>query len=479
MKPDQSRPDSPSSRTRFDGLLALRLGFALLLPALILAWTFFGAMGGESKPASSRPPTGNAAAARLYQAEQGSVTPSSTIEVYDPDKAVASTPTPIPLEERAALFDEVWRTVKQDYIAADFNGVDWQAMSDEYRQTALAAPDAQRFYGAIAQMVARLNDGRSTFTPPRNIPVPSDATGERGFANIGVTRTYDDHSLLVLYVYANGPAGKAGIQRRDRITAINGKPVAGAQDDLALSGIVGSKVTITVRSPGGQTRDLTLTREIVVGRAPVFSRQLSEDPTITYLAMPTLGAANVDVIGIYLLDKTYRQFLVQDIPLKGLVVDLRQTTGSSLAAMTLILGEVTDGKMGRFESRNPANNQDLDVPTGPMHNKYAGVPLVLLVDEGTRGDAEIMAAALQAQGRAKVVGVRTAGDTVSNETYQWPDGSVLSIAQWRFFLPDGSNLDGRGVTPDVTVSEDWTQGTGDSDPYIQAAVSLLHSMGRP
>jgi C-terminal processing protease CtpA/Prc len=195
--------------------------------------------------------------------------------------------------------------------------------------------------------------------------------------------------------------------------------------------------------------------------------------------LPTLAVANVDVVSLYLLGKMHRQHLMQDVPLKGLVVDLRRTSGSSLLALNVILGELTTGSAGRFESRGPGGNVDLDVPLGPLYDKYGNLPLVLLVDSRTQGDAEIMAAVLQAQGRAKVVGTRTAGNTVSNETYTFGDESTLTIAQWRFFLSDGSNIDGRGVTPDVEVSADWTAQVGESDPYVEAAVSLLHSMDNP
>jgi C-terminal peptidase prc len=466
-----------------DPHLALRLGFAMVVPVLILAWSLVTVLGSEGTrelsgaayapgvPASAR--SGHV----LSQAGQDAATP--TIEVYDPNKAQPSTPTAIPQEERTALFDDVWSTVEQGYIDPEFNGVDWEGLREDYRRRVLDAPTAQDYYGAIVEMVGLLNDGRSSFTPPSKVPMPATGKEEAGFANIGVTRIFDDNSLLVLYVYPNGPADKLGIERRDRITAINGRPVTSAKDDLALSGIVGSRVTLTVVSPGGQPRDMELKREIAVGPAPIFARQLSEDPTLVYLAMPTLSVANVDQISLYLLNKMQRQFLMQDVPLKGLVVDLRQTTGSSQQTLSFVLGEVTTGNLGNFESRDVYNNFDLDVPEGPLYKKYGGLPLVLLVDEGTRGDAEIMAAALQAEGRAMVLGKRTAGNTVSNETYPYPDGSVLSIAQWRFFLPDGTNIDGRGVTPDVEVGEDWTRYAEDNDPYIPAAVSLLHSLSNP
>lgn len=475
MKSDRPRQDNLTSTkrpgSRLDAFLALRLSFALLVPSLVLAWSLLG-VGGRQVSVTSPVPA-------PLSAGQDAPTLTPTIEVYDPNKAEASTPTPIPQDERAALFDGVWSAVEQNYIDPDFNGVDWEGLREKYRREAIEAPDSPGVYRAIVQMVASLNDGRSTFTPPRNVQMtPDEASSE--FANIGITRVYDKNSLLVQYVYPNSPAAEAGIKRRDRITAIDGKPVTEeTRDGSALAGIVDSKVSITVRSPGGQTRDMILTRKVVVGPVPLFSRQLAEDPTVVYLGMPSMGVANVDRVSIYMLTKLYRQYLVQDVPLKGLIIDLRHSRGSALLTLTVLLGEVTEGALGRFEARDAANTVDLDAPQGPLFDKYSGVPLVLLVDGGTQGDAEIMAAALQAQGRARIVGTRTAGNTISNETYAWGDGSVLSIPQWRYFLPDGSNIDGRGVTPDLEVAEDWTEHPEGSDPYIDAAVSLLHSMDSP
>lgn len=470
-------PVSHSRRLRSErlALMVLRMSFALLVPALIVIWTVAGVLVGQQ----STETLGNTGAAGalggLYQA----ATP--TIEVYDPNTEEAATPTPIPQDERKALLNQVWGTIEQNYLDPEFNGADWQALRDEYLGKALDAPTSYEFYGAISGMVGKLNDERAAFTPPRNLPAPANVPqASDSFANIGVTGVYEDNSLLVLYVYADGPAGKSGMQRRDRIASINGKPVTSAEDAEALSGMVGTPVDIVVRSFDGQARQLTLKREILVGQPRVSARQLAEDPTIAYLAMPpSMEAGGLDFQTIYHLDKQYRLFQVQDVPVKGLVIDLRHTGGSSQTNLIVAMGQISAGKLGSFEARNPANSAALEVLPCCMYDRFANVPLVLLVDEGTQADAEIMAAALQASGRARLVGTRTAGVSQSTAAYSYEDGSSLVFPQWRYLLPDGSNVDGRGLQPDVEVTQDWTLFAADNDPYIQAAVSLLHSMTTP
>ncbi len=469
----KSNQPTPSTR-------AFRLAFAALIPALILAWTIVGPVLGLGAKARSISASGPLAAravgpvSSLYQA-----VPTPTVEVYNPDTAVAATPTAIPQDEKEMLFEDVWSIVDRNYLYPDYNGADWGKIYDEYSTRVAGASTPQDLYGALVEMVGRLDDVRSAFTPPPQVPMPN-AERFRGYANIGAIKVYSDNSLLVLYVYPGGPADKAGIKRRDRITAIEGRPVTEqTREGAALEGLVDTEVGITVRSPAGDTRDLLLKREIVVGKAPVVMRMLGEDPTIGYIQLPSLAGSGIDYRTLYLLNEMQRRSLMQDVPIKGLVLDLRYTSGNSTLTIAAILGQLTQGNLGTFQARNPTDDFDLDIPEGQLYGKFGSVPVVLLVDRGTQGDAEVMAAALQAQGRAKLVGTRTAGNTVANAEYSLKDGSQLTIPRWRFLLPDGSTIEGRGLSPDVTLQEDWTQYSEDNDPYIEAAVSLLHKMGRP
>ncbi len=101
------------------------------------------------------------------------------------------------------------------------------------------------------------------------------------------------------------------------------------------------------------------------------------------------------------------------------------------------------------------------------------MPLVVLVDEQSQSYAEVLAAALQARGRAKVVGKRSAGNTETIYSYNFPDKSRLWVAQEGYRLPDGTNLEGRGVIPDVNIDVDWTQYSLETDPHVLKAVELL------
>jgi C-terminal processing protease CtpA/Prc len=85
----------------------------------------------------------------------------------------------------------------------------------------------------------------------------------------------------------------------------------------------------------------------------------------------------------------------------------------------------------------------------------------------------VLAAALQAVGRAQVVGTTTPGNTETIFGYDFADGSRLWLAQEGFRLPSGVNLEGRGVVPDAIVDVDWTTFSDSDDPQIVKALELL------
>jgi C-terminal processing protease CtpA/Prc len=97
----------------------------------------------------------------------------------------------------------------------------------------------------------------------------------------------------------------------------------------------------------------------------------------------------------------------------------------------------------------------------------------VLVDEGTEADAEQLAAILQDQGRATIVGQQTSGQTHGANNIDFADGSLLQIVSFGFQLPDGRTLEGQGVTPDVLVEADWLDYSEGEDPGLLAALEVI------
>ena len=153
---------------------------------------------------------------------QPSLTPATT-----PNETTEPTPvgTVLALSEREHIFNEVWNTVDRNYLYPDFHGVDWNALKAKYEPLVRDATTSDEFYNALVDMVDALNDGHSRYeSPTRAKEEESLESGNADYVGIGIISSPIDKSVGVVYVFPNSPAAKAGIKRRDRITALDGTP---------------------------------------------------------------------------------------------------------------------------------------------------------------------------------------------------------------------------------------------------------------
>jgi carboxyl-terminal processing protease len=163
--------------------------------------------------------------------------------------------------------------------------------------------------------------------------------------------------------------------------------------------------------------------------------------------------------------------LLDEGPLDGVVIDLRSNRGGWRSVLEQTLASFTQGATGDFFRTD--RKYPLAITPNAVYPRLASTPLVVLVDGGTQSYAEVFAAALQASGRAQVVGTKTPGNTETIFGHDFDDGSRLWLAQEGFQLPSGENLEGRGVVPDAVVDVDWTTFSDADDPQIVKALELL------
>jgi len=156
--------------------------------------------------------------------------------------------------------------------------------------------------------------------------------------------------------------------------------------------------------------------------------------------------------------------------LAGLVLDLRHASAGDLEVTRGILGQFVGGEVATLLGREDA---PFVVEAGPLRDRLRDVPVAVLVDAATDGEAERLAAILQAERGAIVVGQRTAGHTQLVTRSSLRDGSVLQMVVGGMLLSDGTRLEGHGVVPDVTREDDWLTQPADDDTWVEAAVREL------
>jgi carboxyl-terminal processing protease len=402
--------------------------------------------------------------------EVASAAVDECIEPEATEEPLADTTLSIPESARITLFEGVWEGIRDYYWDPDTAGLDWEAVGDEYAPLIIGTDNAYEVYELLDEMVGLLDDPFTGFYAPEELGDP--ATFDPTYGGIGAlldtsAAGEDSPGLRILYVFDEGSARESGIRARDSIVGVNGDACARIAD---IRGPAGTDVTLTVQSPGEAPRDITLERRQINPVIRPTARRLEADPGIGYLGLLALsGQEAIDGILQGLTE------LQRGQPLEGLILDLRQSNQGAPAVTIETLRTFVRGRVGEYRSR--VGNEPIDIEPNDLARAYASVPLVVLVDADTEADAEQLAAILQDQGRATVVGSQTSGQTHGATTVDFPEGSLLQIVTFGFQLPDGQTLEGEGVTPDVTVEADWLSYPEAEDPFILAAIEVLSDSG--
>jgi C-terminal peptidase prc len=314
----------------------------------------------------------------------------------------------------------------------------------------------------MAEMVARLDDHHSRFLPPAAAQA-QDATnsGYEVVVGIGVVAQPKADGAFIQMVFPDSPAARADLRPRDRIIAVDGRPYVSSDGDL--QGPARTSVRLNVVRPGEKPRDVVLVRQEVQGRIAPYYRRFPGD--IGYVWVPTLWVNDMDEQVSGALTE-----LVADGRLHGLIVDVRANGGGWSKVLSGILGHFVRGQVGMFFDQRHVRPLVIAPPAGP---DLRGLPLVVLIDHDTASYAEVLAAVLQREAHAQVVGQPSSGNTETIYAYTLKDGSRLWLAQEGFRLQNGVNFEGTGVQPDSTVDVDWTRYSEDDDPQLLEALRLL------
>lgn len=391
-------------------------------------------------------------------------TPTEDTEPAKPDLELART--------HRRIFRRVWGTVDRDYVYADFNGVDWDAVKDEFAPLVESAPDNETFWHLMQSMIDRLDDQHSVYlTPEEVIAEDKSASGDLDYVGIGILVSVPEDAdyAVILFPLPGSPAEEASIRQHDRILAVEGQKACcnpdGSDNLELLRGPVGTTVQLVVQQPGGPEREVAVQRVRIQSQLPVMSRRIEhEGQQIGYLLIPTLWDETVAE-----RSRDALQALVDDGTLDGLVLDMRVNGGGAYTELYDLLSLFTSGEAGQFR-RGRRAVEPLVVEAAPIDNSQS-VPLVILVGRDTESFAEIFGGVLRDVGRATLVGQPTAGNVEIIYPYDLEDGSRLWLAENTFESVSGERWEGIGVQPDVVADGNWEDFTEENDPQLEAALN--------
>jgi C-terminal peptidase prc len=383
---------------------------------------------------------------------------------------------PLATTRQLAAFEELWGIVNQNYLYPDFNGLDWNAVHQEYRQRIEAGLSDEDYYQAMAEMIFRLGDDHSMYLSPEQAREEDQMRdGQVDYVGIGIRSILvpDKQSLAVLLVYPGSPAERAGIELHDNILEVDGQPVVdeeGVRQNL-LQGPEGTTINVTVQSPGEAPRTLSITRQRVGGAQPVPHAVLTtpQGKRIGYIFMYSFVDTSTD--------ESVAQALMEmsaEAPLDGLILDNRFNFGGSSDILLDTMNYFTRGRVGYIVDRQRDN--PLEVPGTDIGGSQT-LPLAVLIGEGTASFGEVFAGVLKNLGRATLIGDQTDGNVELLSIYNLTDGSRAQIATFTFRPPNptNENWEETGIIPDQSVTSQWEETTQETDPVILAALRYFDS----
>ncbi len=381
------------------------------------------------------------------------------------------TSTLVPGASHEEVFEAVWQTVKDNYVYPDYNGLDWDAVHEDYGARVRAATGDEEFYQIMIEMIDALNDHHSAFLTPAEVRHEDERqSGGGDYIGPGFVTDpiWEKRLATILMIWPDSPAEEAGLRPHDNILAIDGQPAVDPDEDfsLGLTGEEGTTLTITVRTPGELPRDVVLVRKRLPLTAPVPVRRLPGD--IAYMLVPWFYDDTVVDRLIEALDEVAKD----GPPFKGMILDMRLNTGGMLDVAKELLNLFTDGEVAHaYYMGKPVH---LDAEGRDVHGSQK-LHLVVLVGPRTDSLGEVTAGIMQDLGRGHVVGTQTKGNVEIILANDFPDGSRMWLSEG-VFLPsrhDDVVWNGVGIIPDVIVDADWETFTEDNDPQIEAALELL------
>ncbi len=368
-----------------------------------------------------------------------------------------------------ALVDEVWQIVYREYVDRDFNQNDWMEVRQEYLDRDITTPE--QAHQAVAEMLRLLRDPFTRFLPPENIKDLVDNVSG-GFVGVGLTVTLDPitREWVIVKPIEGTPAAEAGLESKDVIVSINGTFTSDIEPNRASShtiGPVGSKVYLQVRR-NRQLQQYELVREAIEINPLTYQVQNTDMGKIGYIRLPVFTSKSPEAM------KQAIEALEAEA-VRGYVLDLRGNPGGVLDS-GIAIAKMWLGRGSSISSLEHKGERETYKATGPA---LTHKPLQVLVDGESASASEILAAALQENRRATVVGTQTFGKGVVQILEELTDGSGVVITVARYFTPSGKNIHRVGIQPDNVVSgERQMASNGDgvpseSDPQYRRALRNL------
>nr|WP_007089100.1 S41 family peptidase [Thalassospira xiamenensis] len=348
-----------------------------------------------------------------------------TLGLASPALAQSSPTTSAETYRLLNLFGDVFEQVKSKYVEE--------------------VDDKQLIEAAINGMLTSLDPHSSYLNMDNFEEMQVDTRGE--FGGLGIEVTMEEGFVKVISPIYDTPAEKAGLQPGDFITHIDGKPIRGLGLNEAVEmmrGKVNTDIILTIMRKGETAPfDVTLTRAVI----KIQSVRSEAKDDVGYIRITKFNEQTFSG-----LQRAITELRDQIGPkIKGLVIDMRNNPGGLLDQAISVSDAFLDkGEIVSTRPRDTENTERYNARPGDLAD---GLPMIVLINDGSASASEIVAGALQDHRRAVIMGTRSFGKGSVQTILPMPGNVALRLTTARYYTPSGKSIQEVGIVPDIIVPQ--------------------------
>ena len=366
----------------------------------------------------------------------------------------------------AELYDMVWKMVNSKYLDQTNNGQDWSKWRHKYDDKIKTPEDS---YVAINTMLASLNDKYTRFLDPSEFA--EEKTAIKAYLyGIGVQIGLRDGKILIIAPMEDTPGEKAGLLAEDEILSINGVSTKDMSIDKAAESIRGEKgttVELLIKRKGAENKVYKIVRDEI--KIKSISTKVPEsfklDEKIGYIRLSSFMGRTVPA--------EFRKVMLDYKDKEGLIIDLRANTGGLLTNAIYIADLFLDGEI----IVSTVDRDGYKDTSRSSRKYYSTQPLVILINGASASASEILSGALKDNQRAILVGENTFGKGLVQEVKSLlPFGAGLNITIQKYLTPNGTDINKKGIAPDIEVKLTEQNIKDKDDVQLKKAQDILLQM---
>ncbi len=363
------------------------------------------------------------------------------------------------------LYDQAWNNINQKYVDKSNNEQNWLRWKNRYAKYIKSPEDC---YVAIDTMLASLNDPYTKFLDPKEFEEEKSSI-KGSLKGIGVQIGVRDGKLLIIAPLEDTPGERAGLKAEDEILAINGKSTKGITVDKAadqIRGKEGTVVELLIKRKGVENKVYRVVRAEINLKS--VSLKIPENakisPEIGYIRLSSFISKNAT--------SEFQNALKQLSDKKGYIIDLRSNPGGLLSNAIFISDMFLNGGVIVSTVDRDGYKENIRATRKYVTNK----PVILLINKGSASASEIFSGALKDNNRALIVGEGSFGKGLVQEVNTLMGGAGMNITIQKYLTPNGTDINKKGIQPDVVVELTEEDIKNKNDKQLAKAQELLLQM---